>query len=1111
MGAYETAYAALDTEKQKAVDTIEGPVLVIAGPGTGKTHLLSVRAAHILAKTDTPPETMLCLTFTDSGAQTMRDRIASFVGPAAYDIHISTYHAFGSELIRRYGEYFLEEPGQTPVDDLGIDTLLREIFDSLPFASALKSTRAYLDDIKTFIGDCKRALLTPDDIREIAAQNQTFINNSQNHIVEHLSGLTVINKRTVSRFEDVLHTLLQVKPSQPVRNDIPLLQHQCTAQLEAALQSVEKTGKTTELTKWKNTWLAKDNKGNWILDGTRTCAKLISAADIYERYILALKQTQQYDYDDMIMRAIRGLEENPDLRYTVQERYLYIMLDEFQDTNPAQLRLIQLLTDNPVHEGRPNILAVGDDDQAIYAFQGADYSNMIQFAQMYRDVSIFTLVKNFRSHAHILHVAHNIAGQIEHRLHHSLTGISKILDAENKLLPPQAIVARHEFKTDIAQYHWVAEKIHGLIETGMQASEIAVLAPKHAHLVPLLPFLRRKNVAVHYEKRENILDEPFIKQVTHMCQLIVSLAEENHDQADQLWPEILSYPFWALSTTDIWKISWQAREIRQPWAAVLLEDKNLAPIALFFKRLGLMASVESVETILDYLTGVAPLDLGEPGREGIFTSPLYEYYFGKTTQEQQPVQFWQVLQSLAQLREKLRAYRRNEPAALTLHDLLAFIGGHLTARIGILNTSPYYENEEAVQLMTAYKAKGQEFGAVFVLACIDEAWGSRARNRHTNISLPSNLSFIRYAGASEDERIRLFFVAITRAKSQLYMTSYADSIGGKRTTRLKYLAETDTTKNTSPWLPAPFQAILTDTNEFLTEQEIYDYWQDRHVVALSDTGIRQLLSPRLKELKCSATHLNSFTDLVHGGPAYVYFNTLLKFPKSIGVSGQFGNAIHETLYWMHKQQVQSHKLPSTAQALKTFERLLSTKRLTRLDFTQQLERGERALTLWLKHNSDTFNAQDRHELDFAYDNVHLDGVPLTGKIDRLTIDTSTKTIQVADFKTGRPRTRWQANDIQLHKYRQQLYFYKWLIEKSPQFKGYHVTQGSLIFIEPDNEGNIVEPLTLTFASEELERTRDLIKGVWQHIQDLSFPDTGSYGQSIKSVIAFENDIIQGNI
>jgi DNA helicase II / ATP-dependent DNA helicase PcrA len=144
MGRYEEAFRELNPAQRKAVETIEGPVLVIAGPGTGKTQLLTTRIAHILAKTDTLPQNILALTFTDSAAQTMQERLSGLIGQAAYDVTISTYHAFGSDIIRRFPEFFAEQADLQPADDLTIDRIFRQIIDSLPYSNPLKYSDAYL-------------------------------------------------------------------------------------------------------------------------------------------------------------------------------------------------------------------------------------------------------------------------------------------------------------------------------------------------------------------------------------------------------------------------------------------------------------------------------------------------------------------------------------------------------------------------------------------------------------------------------------------------------------------------------------------------------------------------------------------------------------------------------------------------------------------------------------------------------------------------------------------------------------------------------------------------------------------------------------------------------
>jgi DNA helicase-2/ATP-dependent DNA helicase PcrA len=386
MGKYEEALRRLNNAQKQAVTTTEGPVLVIAGPGTGKTQLLTTRIAHILATTDTLPQNILCLTFTDSAAHTMRERLASLIGQQAHDVTISTYHAFGSELIRRFPDYFMSDSELQPADDLGIDRILRGIIAQLPYSNPLKYSDAYLGDIKSLVSDAKKNLLTPDDLRSVASHNLAFIAHASGIVSSTLGNLVRITKKDIPAFSNLAESLGPLNSSDQPHAGILSLAGLCTQELAEALAESDRTNKTTPLTKWKNNWLAKDAAGQSILDGQKTNQKLLAAADVYEQYLAELKTRGLFDYDDMILRAVHALETNDDLRYTLQERYLYVLLDEFQDTNGAQLRIVELLTNNPVNEGRPNVLAVGDDDQAIYAFQGANYSHMLQFNRLYRDV-----------------------------------------------------------------------------------------------------------------------------------------------------------------------------------------------------------------------------------------------------------------------------------------------------------------------------------------------------------------------------------------------------------------------------------------------------------------------------------------------------------------------------------------------------------------------------------------------------------------------------------------------------------------------------------------------------------------------------------------------------
>ncbi|HZM63566.1 MAG TPA: UvrD-helicase domain-containing protein, partial [Candidatus Saccharimonadales bacterium] len=167
MTLYQEALQKLNTNQRLAVETIDGPVLVLAGPGTGKTQLLGVRAAHILAQTDTLPQQILCLTFTENGAENMRERLTRFIGKEAYDVNISTYHAFGSEIIRRFPEAFSELRLQAPVDELSKHRALQTIVENLRYDDPLKQTQHHIGDLISTISEVKRALLKPRDLRAI--------------------------------------------------------------------------------------------------------------------------------------------------------------------------------------------------------------------------------------------------------------------------------------------------------------------------------------------------------------------------------------------------------------------------------------------------------------------------------------------------------------------------------------------------------------------------------------------------------------------------------------------------------------------------------------------------------------------------------------------------------------------------------------------------------------------------------------------------------------------------------------------------------------------------------------------------------------------------------
>ncbi len=1118
MGNYKNALNQLNEEQRRAVNQLDGPVLVIAGPGTGKTQLLTTRIAHILETTDTLPENILCLTFTESGVTAMRERLASLIpSKAAYDVAISTYHAFGNELIRRWRDYFQGFSVRQPTDELGSDSILRDFISELPFGDPLKFADNYMSDVRGFIGDCKKYNILPDDLRAITKQNLAYLEKAGPIVVEALGNMPRMTKASVALFEKLFTGLEKLKPETktPVERAMPL-GSMVLETLGEALAACGEAVNQSPLTKWKNTWLEKDENNNLTIAGKLKHKKLLSAAKIYERYEEELETRKLYDYNDMILESIKALKAKDDFRFSLQERYLYILLDEFQDTNGSQFDLVKLLTDNPVFEGRPDVLAVGDDDQAIFAFQGADYSNMLEFKNIYKDVLPVTLRENYRSQAGILQTAEAVASQIESRITED-----KPLDPmakENK----KALLKRVEAKSDIEQFAWVTKQIVELKNSGVPLSEIAVLAPKHRYLEPLVAFLRDAHIPVHYEKSENILDDPAISELLTMSKLVLALSKGAHAQASMLWPEVLSFDFWDLSTSRIWQLSWQAYDKHEDWTSMLLESE-LKEIALFFIRLGNLSGSESLEIMLDHFVGIRQLDLHEKDIAEPFSSPFYSFYFGNVIEDlASPVQqalsldepeerygkFWELLSNLTVLRARLRDYQTEE-SVLKLHDLLAFVDANRAAEIKILNTSPYQEANEAVQLMTAYKSKGLEFEAVFIIACNEDVWGGSSKGQGSRISLPENLRFIRYGGATKDEHLRLFYVAITRAKSRLYLVNYKATYSGKTANRLSYLNEQteDNGAVLSPLLPEGSQVVelANESEESPKSGDLAAYWQGRHRAALDKTTMKSLIGARLKDYQLSPTAVGQFTDLEHGGPEQFLLYNLLHFPHATTPELHYGNTVHDTLQWIHLRNRELGKLPDLDATIQYFENRLQTRQLPEQTLSQLLHRAKPVLEIYLQQRIETISPDNECEFNFRNEGVFIGKAHMSGKIDKLIIDKKNKTLAIVDYKTGTSHSTW-AHSMKLHKYHQQLYLYKLLVEKSHTFAGYEVTDAYVEFVEPNEHGKI-EELHISFDNQEQKRLEVLTDAVWDLIQRLEMPDVSKYRSDIQGTEAFETALI----
>ncbi len=1103
---YKEAYAGLNQQQRRAVDIIDGPLLVIAGPGTGKTELLSVRGANILHKTDAEPGNILCLTFTDNAARNMRERLISIIGRPAYHVAIHTFHSFGADVISRYPDYFERQMVQQ-VDELGRYELLSQIFEALPHGNPLSAkigdNYIFLKDTLDVIGWLKQNAVTPAGLHQFLAANQKAI--------EQLSDqLAAAFRHTPSPelLPEYRRFMRSVKRMAGGRRILGFMDFagQCAAELEKAIASTASAGRfAPEITRWRNNWCQKNASGEYIFkDGGRNHRKMQALAGVYQALSDTMAEQGLYDFDDMVMEAVQAMETNDELRFNLQERYQYVLVDEFQDTNKAQLRMMVALGDNPVHEGRPNLMAVGDDDQAIYAFQGAETSNMAAFINLYGTEPI-VLRQNYRSAAGILKTAGEVAGQITDRLSAVVPSADKQLSAEKRY--PSASLDYLCFTSELAQYSWIAEEAAKLIESGTEPDRIAVVAPRHRYLERLMPYLGDRSIPVAYERRENILEAPIIVQVTSMVELVVAIAENRQDDVDALLGQVLGYDFWGLSAEQLMDVSLECYRKKRHWLEVLSQDRDpeIRTIVEWFIGLARRSRLEPMEYLLDQLVGDSQEgpgnesgDIEQPAktRSGRFVSPLKEYYFSLERYEQATESYLTFLGQLSTLRQRLRQWKPNR--LLLAKDLSEFIRLNLAAGLKIVDDNPHTQTTNAVMVMTAYKAKGLEFETVFVINAQDEVWGPTARSRGSRVSLPRNLP-IAPAGDSDNDRLRLVYVAMTRAKHTLHITGYSRDLENKPSPPLSFLEGIAGLPIRLVDKPASVKAV-----EILSTDWSYRF---RQVIAARPA----LMAPVLDDYKLSVTHLNNFIDVANGGPRYFLLHNLLRFPEAMSPSAAYGDSIHQTISWLHGELRRDGRLPPSTSIERFFTDMLGRKHLRKTDHTRLEQRGREALKRYLAARSDVFRKADLAERGFNNDGVVVGEARLTGKIDLIRFEGSTAS--VLDFKTGRPALDWQGHDefekIKLHKYRQQLLFYKLLVEHSASFqRRYTAGRGKLEFVEADDQGKLAPGLEVEYDPKEMAAFIKLIGAVWASIQNLDFPDVSAYPSTLAGIRQFETDLIE---
>lgn len=665
--SFDQAMSQLNAEQHRAVTHPEGPILVVAGPGTGKTQVLATRVAWLLAQPDGPrPSEILCLTYTEAAAQNMSKRLLGLIGPAAHDVVIHTFHSFGQLIIRENA------------DRLGIED--REV------ASEVETQQLFTDLIdKLAVGH----LLRRD-------------NGMPYYEAERLAPTFRIMKLENWTGEQVTTALTEFQAS---LSELPEYRYK------------KRVGD-------KNKGDIIDHK---VADTTKKIARCAAAADLFASFQLQWQQAGRYDYDDMLGWAIALLSEEETVRTHYQDQYSYFLVDEYQDTNGVQNNLLHLVAGA---SAQPNVLVVGDDDQSVFRFQGACLANLLDFRIHYPQAAVVVLTENYRSSPQVLEVASALIAHNSERLCVRDSSISKTLVARHSRFKDSTIVPvlRH-YESPLHEITHVAAELTALHHTGWPVGGCVVMAHDNSQLDALTRLLTARNVPFHRKRQLNVLEQEALASSLH--RVLAYLVEALYPAPIAAEPALfalLHLECFAIPPVDMVRLA-AGHRLRfprgtdaAPWREWLTNATSDEDNELNISAAGLSALKAALLLLDSWVTAAA----GHPVAKVLETVLLNTLLPWQLTHYPQPAHEHAVAHTLLNF---VQAESKRQPR-LTCKGMLHAWEATAATKTGLPLEQTIGKENAKLQLLTAHGAKGLEFERVWLLGCVKKAWLKNIPPKH---------------------------------------------------------------------------------------------------------------------------------------------------------------------------------------------------------------------------------------------------------------------------------------------------------------------------------------------------------------------------------------------
>ena len=641
-------------DKQKlAAETLDGPVLVLAGPGTGKTELLSVRAANIIKAKKARPENILILTYTNAAAKAMKERLVKLLGADAYNIETSTFHSFANTVVlesEEAAEYIQERVQITDIEQIKLLEYILDNTDGIDKIRPFRAPYAFEREISQRIAELKREGVSPAQFAKIIDKTEPDGAYIEEKHIERLKALAIVYK----------------------------------------LYEEYKAGKNKALF---------DDRG-------------------------------RYDYDDMILFAVEAIRNEPELKSALQKQYTYIMVDEFQDTNGAQMDLLFEL-------GGQNICCVGDDDQSIFRFQGASVANFRELKKRFPNLKEIPLEKNYRSTKEIISLAEKIINNlpVKERVH------AKELAPETDF--KKKTIEYDEFTTETEELLFIARRIKEIAKKEeVPLDEVAVLVRQRDDILKIVDTFLRAGIPYATDGKEDIAGEKRVRQMLDVL-YFAHTPDIEVEQKDAYLYRILTADYMRIPFNDVLRFIASVRVKKYDQ-----RKKGEAPTISMFSEL--VGTSQKGLHFTPANTSVGEVSLFETSPIFALSNLLYEA-------ESRPVHaiLMQFIKDAGVMKFILDKYDKND--LLRIRDLRALtsfvnmVKESDIARPGItlkefideLETRKAHgmslqgelvtATQEGVRIYTAHGSKGLEFHTVFIPFCLEK---KRWPKRPQGVSIP---------------------------------------------------------------------------------------------------------------------------------------------------------------------------------------------------------------------------------------------------------------------------------------------------------------------------------------------------------------------------------------